>query len=117
MSLGVIKERVHRWVNENSEKGIDEVYETFIEFIKVVAPVIDNRFKRIYKWTIEILDDAVDSLCDYLHGSSAVIVLWDDIWDAKIEKRSISSEKIKLFLKIIDEVERKTINKSTLSRT
>ncbi len=117
MSLGTIKERVYRWISENNEKSVDEVYETFVEFIKVVAPIIDNRFKRIDRWNIEILDDAVDSLCDHLHGSSAVIALWDEIWDARIEKRGISMEKIKLFYRIIDEVERRTINKSILTRT
>jgi hypothetical protein len=111
MDLDTIKRKVYRWINEDVERDVDEVYETFVEFIKVIAPMIDDRFKRIDRWNIEILDEVVDRLCDYLYGSSIAIDLWDEIWDAKIDRKTISKEKIKAFSKIIDEVERRAVNK------
>lgn len=111
MSLDAIKRRVRGWINENSRRNANEVYEVFVEFIKAVAPIIDSRFKRINKWNIEMFDEAIDSLCNYLNGSSAVIALWDEIWDAKIEKRDVGIEEIVVLSKLIDEVERKTVDK------
>ncbi|MCS7110776.1 MAG: hypothetical protein N3D82_05395 [Ignisphaera sp.] len=93
MPLDIIIERVNKWINENTERSASEVYETFVEFVKMAAPTIDSKFKRIDKWSIEVLDNAVDSLCDYLNGNSAVLVLWDDIWDAKVEGKGKSISK------------------------
>uniref|UniRef100_A0A7C5UU58 Uncharacterized protein n=1 Tax=Ignisphaera aggregans TaxID=334771 RepID=A0A7C5UU58_9CREN len=81
MGLDAIKRRVYRWINENVERDVNEVYETFVEFIKIIAPMIDDKFKRVDRWNIETLDEIVDRLCDYLYGSSIAIDLWDEIWD------------------------------------
>jgi hypothetical protein len=83
------------------------LYDIYIEFVKEFVKAIDKRFKDVQRWDIEVLDEAVDAISDKLGKSAKVYEIWDEIWDAKIEKRVVKVEIIKAFLNIIDLAERK----------
>lgn len=109
MNLLNIKGKVDKWISENVERRADEIYEMFVEFVKTIAPIVDSRFRKVDRWNIELLDEAIDSICDYLNGNSIVIVLWDEIWDARVEGRSIGMDKIRMFFELINRVEKKIV--------
>lgn len=89
------------------------LYDIYIEFVKEFVKAIDKRFKDVQRWDIEVLDEAVDAISDKLGKSAKVYEIWDEIWDAKIEKRVVKVEIIKAFLNIIDLAERKYGGKET----
>jgi|GEM_PF-1565331 len=108
MNFKSIRKTVEELLMKNSSTvHVDILYDTYIEFIKEFVRCVDRRFKNVKKWDIETLDVAVDVVSDNLGGSAKVYEIWDEIWDAKIDKRDVRLDIVKIFLDIIDMAERK----------
>jgi hypothetical protein len=116
MNLKFIRKAIEELLMKNLNRvNVDVIYDVYVEFVKEFASDIDKRFKNVEKWDIEMLDEAVDAISDSLGGSAKVYEVWDEIWDAKIERRDVETNVIKSILDIIDLAEkkygRKTIDK------
>jgi|UniRef100_A0A7J2U139 hypothetical protein len=116
MNLKFIRKAIEELLMKNLNRvNVDVIYDVYVEFVKEFASGIDKRFKNVEKWDIEMLDEAVDAISDSLGGSAKVYEVWDEIWDAKIERRDVETNVIKSILDIIDLAEkkygRKTIDK------
>ncbi|MDK6029509.1 hypothetical protein QPL79_09045 [Ignisphaera sp. 4213-co] len=105
MNLKEIRKSIESLIDKDSV-DVDVVYDLYVEFVKEMSKNISHKYKDVDAWNIEMLDEAVDLICDYLNGSSKVIEVWDAIWDAKIDKRKISGDVVLKFLDVVKMAEK-----------
>ncbi len=102
MSLKGIEIRIRELVNENRAIDPDIAIEIMRELLKIVMPMINKGYRNRDIVSIEDMDNAMDELCDFLGGRYIVLDIWDAIWDAKIDRKSIDIEILKKMEKLVN---------------
>ena len=106
--IDYLKKRIEKLEAEEripADEVLSIAEELFITAIERIDPKLHEHAMKRGVWTIEMLDSAVDKISDALGNSAMVLDLWDELWEALIDRKELNREtlqKLKLILHRID---------------